>query len=83
MFLLNSIYNYRLSEPVWFRFFRGFFSITLTGLIIYYSITQFQKIGAEASIAIKFEYNSGKKKRVFFYKGLKISKIIKYIIFFF
>ncbi|CAB4406217.1 unnamed protein product [Rhizophagus irregularis] len=53
MFFYDSIYNYRSTEPVWFRFFRGLFAITLAGIIIYYSITQYKKINTEVSIAIK------------------------------
>ncbi|CAB4406214.1 unnamed protein product [Rhizophagus irregularis] len=56
---LDTICNHRSTEPVWFRFFRGFFAITLTGIIIYYAIVQYQKIGTEASIAVKFERTSG------------------------
>ncbi|CAG8447339.1 10611_t:CDS:2 [Rhizophagus irregularis] len=48
-------YNYRSTEPVWFRFFRDFFAIILTGIIVYYSFIQFLKIDTKASIDIKFE----------------------------
>ncbi|RGB42867.1 hypothetical protein C1646_750421 [Rhizophagus diaphanus] len=54
---LDTICNYRSTEPFWFRFFRNFFAITLTGIILYYAIVQYQKIGTEASIAVKFESN--------------------------
>ncbi|CAB4484993.1 hypothetical protein RhiirA5_420767 [Rhizophagus irregularis] len=59
MFLCDSICNYRSTEPVWFRFFRGLFAITLTVIIIFYSKTQYQKINIEASIAIKLEDTVG------------------------
>ncbi|GBB94222.1 hypothetical protein RclHR1_23120002 [Rhizophagus clarus] len=52
---LDTICNYRSTEPIWFRFFRGFFAIILTGIIIYYAFIQYQKVGTEASTLIKFE----------------------------
>ncbi|EXX76162.1 hypothetical protein RirG_035690 [Rhizophagus irregularis DAOM 197198w] len=58
---LDTIWNNRSTEPVWFRLIRGFFAITLTGIIIYYAIVQYQKIGTEASIAVKFERINGYK----------------------
>lgn len=64
---LDTIYNYRSTEPVWFRFFRGLFAITLTVIIIFYSKTQYQKINIEASIAIKLEDTVGKEIKVFFF----------------
>ncbi|CAB4439958.1 unnamed protein product [Rhizophagus irregularis] len=56
---LSAIYNYRSTEPVWFRFFRGFFAITLTGIIIYYSVNQYLRLDKEAFITIKLEYSTG------------------------
>ncbi|RIA80949.1 hypothetical protein C1645_791530, partial [Glomus cerebriforme] len=53
MLFLDSLCNYRTTEPIWFRFFRGSFAITLTVIIIYYSIIQFEKIGTEASTNIR------------------------------
>ncbi|CAB4409303.1 unnamed protein product [Rhizophagus irregularis] len=50
---LDTIYNYRSTEPVWFRFVRGFFAIILMGLIIYYSSIQFQKINKEVTVIFK------------------------------
>jgi hypothetical protein len=63
MFFLESVYNYRSTEPVWFRFFRGFFAITLTGVVIFYLINQIKKINTEAYITIEYEKILGKKKK--------------------
>ena len=70
MFFLGSICNYRSTEPVWFRFFRGFFAITLTTIIIYYSIIQFQKIDSEASTIIELLNVESKKEKMFFVKKI-------------
>ncbi|RGB31137.1 hypothetical protein C1646_744550 [Rhizophagus diaphanus] len=50
---LDTICNYRSTEPVWFRFVRGIFAIILIGLIIYYSSIQFQKINGEVTVILK------------------------------
>ncbi|RIA87686.1 hypothetical protein C1645_827473 [Glomus cerebriforme] len=52
---MNSFCNYRSTEPIWFRFFRGFIAIILTTIIIYYSIIQLHKIDKEASTTIKLD----------------------------
>jgi hypothetical protein len=62
MFLIDSITNRRSTEPIWFRFFRGFFAIILAGIIMYYLITQFEKINTEASAIITLKSFYGKKK---------------------
>ncbi|RIA85234.1 hypothetical protein C1645_831089 [Glomus cerebriforme] len=49
MFLLDSIINYRLTEPIWFRYVRGFFAILFTGVIIYYAVIRFNKFNEEIS----------------------------------
>ncbi|CAG8441614.1 2957_t:CDS:2 [Rhizophagus irregularis] len=50
---LDTIYNYRSTEPVWFRFVRGFFAIILMGAIIYYSSIQFHKINRDVTVILK------------------------------
>jgi len=66
MFLADSILSFRSTEPIWFRFFRGFFAIILAGIIMFYLVTQYEKIGTEASTTIKLEYFDGKKKPNFY-----------------
>jgi len=69
MFFLDSIYSYRSTEPVWFRFFRGCFAITLMAIISYYSIIQYQKLNTEVFTVTKLEKIKGKKDVL--YKELK------------
>jgi len=65
MFLIDSIKNHRSTEPIWFRFFRGFFAIVLTGVILFYLYIQFEKIGTEASTIITVKNSQSKKKNIF------------------
>ncbi|RIA93209.1 hypothetical protein C1645_819747 [Glomus cerebriforme] len=53
MGFLDSFYGYRSTEPIWFRYFRGFFIVIFTALIIYNSYSQLQKVGIEATNIIK------------------------------
>jgi hypothetical protein len=62
MFLVESITNRRSTEPLWFRSFRGFFAIALTGVMMYYLITQFEKIDTEAYTIITLKSFQGKKQ---------------------
>ena len=71
MFLIESFRDYRSTEPVWFRFFRGFFAVILTSILLYYSIIKFEKVITYSddvpSITHAFEIN-GKKKNYILYK---------------
>jgi hypothetical protein len=62
MFVIDSITNNRSTEPIWFRFFRGFFAITLTAIILFYLFTQLEKVDTEASTIITVESFRSKKK---------------------
>ena len=62
MFLTNSICNYRSTEPIWFRFFRGFVAVILSIVIIYYSIYQIKKVDEEISIIVRSENLESKNK---------------------
>ncbi|RIA85754.1 hypothetical protein C1645_830346 [Glomus cerebriforme] len=55
MYLVDSLLGYQSTEPIWFRYFRGFVAIILTLTIIYYSFNQFQKINLEANTIITNE----------------------------
>lgn len=61
MFLTDSITNYRSTEPVWFRLVRGFFAVILAAIIMYYLVTQFGKVGTEASTVITLHTFQSKK----------------------
>ena len=71
MFLIESFRDYRSTEPVWFRFFRGFFAMVLTSILLYYSITKLEKLGTSSNddpnVTRTFEIN-GKKKDYILYK---------------
>ena len=62
MFLIDSICNYRSTEPIWFRFFRGFVAIILSIVIIFYSIHQIKQVNREISIITRSEGLNGKNK---------------------
>ena len=62
MFLVDSIWKNRSTEPIWFRFFRGFVAIILTILIIYYSIYQVNRIDKETSVIVGSEELQSKNK---------------------
>ena len=64
MFLIESFRDYRSTEPVWFRFFRGFFAVALTALLIGYSITKFKKLSSiDDSPDITYTLKTNGKKK--------------------
>ena len=67
MFLIDSICNYRSTEPIWFRFFRGFAAVILSLLIIYYSIIQTNQVDREISIITRSEQLKSKNKLIIDY----------------
>ena len=75
MFLIESFRDYRSTEPVWFRFFRGFSAVALTGILLYYSITKFDKLITQSNddpnVTDTFETNG--KKNYLFHKNLKLT----------
>jgi len=56
MFLTDSLFNCRSTEPIWFRFFRGSFAIILTVLLVYYLFDNVSEINRTASLVIKPEF---------------------------
>ena len=65
MFLIEACRNYRLTEPVWFRFFRGFFAVALTIMILIYSDVKIKKLGGDHLddfVIVSRALLSGKKK---------------------
>jgi hypothetical protein len=54
MTLMDSFRNYRSTEPIWFRFLRGFFAIVFMMILITYSWIQFKKIDEENYTMFKF-----------------------------
>ena len=72
MFLIESFRDYRSTEPIWFRFFRSFFSVALTIILIYYSITKFEKLlinsDVDPNIIYTFNPNGKKRNYIFFIK---------------
>ena len=73
MFLIESFRDYRSTEPIWFRFFRGFTAVAFTIILLYYSITKFKKLftysndDPNPNVTHTFEIN-GKKKNYILYK---------------
>jgi hypothetical protein len=61
MFLIDSLFNYRSTEPIWFRFFRSVFAIAFTTILLTYSWMQFNKLDTVTYITAKYENLYGKE----------------------
>ena len=70
MFLTDSLFNNRSTEPIWFQFFRGSFAIILAGILVYYSVDNFNEINNKATLTINpelLECNVTKKNNIYMF----------------
>ncbi len=80
MFLSDSLFRYRSTEPIWFRYLRSLIAIIFSAILIFYAIYQLNELNEYSSVIIRYKSFEGKNKIILF-KIIK-KKIVKLTKFF-